>query len=92
MACPTPQELAKFPMWVLCGGVPEGLNPRSLRCGVPVPLCMRACACRVPGATTGRGSWYSLLDYVAERALCVESSREGGRARQAFWAPARSTF
>ncbi|KAG2454619.1 hypothetical protein HYH02_000460 [Chlamydomonas schloesseri] len=31
MACPTPMELSKFPMWVLCGGVPEGLNPRSLR-------------------------------------------------------------
>ncbi|KAG2484627.1 hypothetical protein HYH03_016581 [Edaphochlamys debaryana] len=31
MACPSPPELARFPMWVLCGGVPEGLNPRSLR-------------------------------------------------------------
>ncbi len=31
MACPSPLELNKFPMWVLCGGVPEGLNPRSLR-------------------------------------------------------------
>ncbi|PNH06979.1 hypothetical protein TSOC_006593 [Tetrabaena socialis] len=31
LACPSPPELAKYPMWALCGGVPEGLNPRSLR-------------------------------------------------------------
>jgi hypothetical protein len=31
LACPVPQELQKYEMWSLCGGVPEGLNPRSLR-------------------------------------------------------------
>ncbi|GIL90927.1 hypothetical protein Vretimale_17060 [Volvox reticuliferus] len=31
MACPIPDELKQFEMWALCGGVPEGLNPRSLR-------------------------------------------------------------
>ncbi|GFR50178.1 hypothetical protein Agub_g12345 [Astrephomene gubernaculifera] len=31
LACPVPQELQSYPMWAVCGGVPEGLNPRSLR-------------------------------------------------------------
>ncbi|KAG2484625.1 hypothetical protein HYH03_016579 [Edaphochlamys debaryana] len=31
LACPVPPELSNFTMWRGCGGVPEGLNPRSLR-------------------------------------------------------------
>ncbi|EFJ40215.1 hypothetical protein VOLCADRAFT_100006 [Volvox carteri f. nagariensis] len=31
MACPVPPELQQYKLWSLCGGVPEGLNPRSLR-------------------------------------------------------------
>ncbi|GIL87966.1 hypothetical protein Vretimale_6338 [Volvox reticuliferus] len=31
LACPTPPMLINFANWALCGGVPEGLNPRSFR-------------------------------------------------------------
>ncbi|GFR45755.1 hypothetical protein Agub_g7170 [Astrephomene gubernaculifera] len=31
LGCPTPPELLQYPMWVRCGGVPEMINPRSLR-------------------------------------------------------------
>ncbi|EFJ41791.1 hypothetical protein VOLCADRAFT_98168 [Volvox carteri f. nagariensis] len=31
LACPVPPNMANFSSWRLCGGVPEGLNPRSFR-------------------------------------------------------------